>query len=349
MTDLIEPNLHPIFVHFTVGLLFTGAIALSLSGFIPGQARWRGALRVAGDWMLGLGLVAAIGAVIAGFEAYYSVAHDAPSHAAMTTHRNWALGTAALFAGLGVWRVVRGFSAPGPLFSLAALAAAGLLTVTAWWGGHLVFHHGVGVESLPEAHGEGHDHAHGPGEAHEADEDHHAGEDGGHAGHGDTGDHAHGEGEAAPAGSPQAAADAFLHALREGDEAGVRALLAGDVLILEGGGAERSLEEYAAHHMNSDMAFMQALSVKQLSRTVRTRGDAAWVASQYALRGTYRERGIAVKSQETLVLRREDEGWLIEHIHWSNSQLAEPDRPTETGAEPADNEHGDHEHGDHEH
>ena len=40
MDSLIEPNLHPIFVHFVVGLLFTSALALAASSFTPADARW---------------------------------------------------------------------------------------------------------------------------------------------------------------------------------------------------------------------------------------------------------------------------------------------------------------------
>ena len=46
---------------------------------------------------------------------------------------------------------------------------------------------------------------------------------------------------AAPAATtPEATVDAFAQALRRGDTATLRGLLAPDVLILEGGGAERS-------------------------------------------------------------------------------------------------------------
>lgn len=362
MNTLIEPNLHPIFVHFVVGLLFTGAIAHAVTAFAPQEAGWRGRLQAAADWMLGLGILAAVGAVIAGFDAYYSVAHDADSHAAMTTHRNWALTAAALFTGLGAWRFATRKSAPGALFALASLAAAALLTVTAWWGGKLVFEHGVGVQRLPEAHGEGHDHEH-PGSGHDEgepetghaqDEGHahdegggqaHDGDGAGHAAEGE--DHAHDESAVpAVAGTPEATADAFLEALRTGDADRVGALLAEDVLILEGGGAERSLDEYASHHMNSDMAFMQAVSSQRLSRSTRIHGDTAWVASEYALRGSYQGRDIAVKSQETLVLRREGEGWLIDHIHWSNTPLPDMEETAEPAQEDAETEH---DHGDHEH
>ncbi|TGY88203.1 DUF2231 domain-containing protein [Marinicauda algicola] len=362
MDSLIEPNLHPIFVHFVVGLLFTSALGLAASSFLPTDARWRSTLQAAGDWMLGLGILAALGAVIAGFDAYYSVAHDGPSHAAMTTHRNWALPTVAVFAGLGVWRWLKRSEQPSPLFALAGLAGAALLTVTAWWGGNLVFKHGLGVESLPAVTGEGHDHDHGDGgHAHATGEDgsDEAGNDahgeGGHAYDGESSsDHAHtsGNGHAQAGasaqpmpGTPEATALDFHAALASQDEAQVRRLLADDVLILESGGAERSLAQYASHHMMSDMAFLSSVSSETLSQTAEIFGDTAWVATETALRGRFNDREIAVKSQESLVMRREDDRWIIEHVHWSNSALPEAAAQSQQAQDPeAEHDHDDHEH-----
>lgn len=350
MDTLIEPNLHPILVHFVVGLLFTGAIVQAVTAFSPSGARWRSALQAAGDWMLALGLVAAVAAVLAGFEAYYSVDHDAASHAAMTTHRNWALAAASTFLALGVWRFVQRKQAPGALFAVASLAAAALLTVTAWWGGTVVFQHGVGVERLPEVSGDGHDHDHGDDGhgAGESETDSAPAEEAGHAhedGHQDDGHH---QAATEGAATPEAAAGAFHQALSEGDAQRVRALLDPGVLILESGGVERSLEEYASGHMNSDMAFMQAVSSQRLSRHSRTSADMAWVATETALRGTYNDRDIAVKSQETLVLQRADGQWRIVHVHWSNSPLPADAAPAAEGdedeGEPDGHDHGDHEH-----
>ncbi|GGE39115.1 hypothetical protein GCM10011367_11930 [Marinicauda pacifica] len=366
MDNLIEPNLHPIFVHFVVGLLFTSALALAISAFAPADTRWRSTLQAAGDWMLGLGILAALGAVIAGFDAYYSVAHDGPSHEAMTTHRNWALPTAAAFISLGIWRWLKRSERPGALFGLAGLAAAALLTVTAWWGGALVFRHGLGVESLPAATGEGHDHDHGDG-GHGHDETAAAESESEHAHDQSSGDqeHAHDGGTpsdharaseegrsptSAPAhsapGTPEATALAFHSALASQDEAQVRSLLAEDVLILESGSAERSLEQYASHHMMSDMAFLSSVSRETLSQTAEIFGDMAWVATETVLRGRFNEREIAVKSQESLVMRREGESWIIEHVHWSNSSLQNGLSVEESDRQGSEDEH---DHADHDH
>lgn len=165
MESLIEPNVHPILVHFVVGLLISATGVLVLAAVIPPGSGMKPSLITAGDWMLSLGLVSLVLAIAAGFQAYFTVAHDTPSHEAMTTHRNWALATAAAFLVIGAWRLPSRGRSPSVLFAIGLIVAAGLLTTTAWWGGRLVFHHGLGVMSLPQTESEepdyqngGHDH-----------------------------------------------------------------------------------------------------------------------------------------------------------------------------------------------
>lgn len=94
----IIPNYHPIFVHFTIGLLSVSALLYLVGSILKKQN-----LFIAARWNLWIGAVLTIGTVIAGFDAYNSVAHDAASHAAMTDHKNWALPTAGIFLALAVW------------------------------------------------------------------------------------------------------------------------------------------------------------------------------------------------------------------------------------------------------
>jgi len=160
MTSLIEPNLHPILVHFAYALSMTAVISYLLSRF-PLTEKWRDTLSPAADWMLAFSAIAIVLTIAAGFQAYYTVNHDAPSHAAMTTHRNWAVpsGTAILF--LAIWRWTSRAKAASTLFIGGLTAAALALSVTAWWGGKIVYGYGLGVKSLPVVTGDGHDHDHG--------------------------------------------------------------------------------------------------------------------------------------------------------------------------------------------
>lgn len=120
----IIPNWHPIFVHFTIGLLSISAL-LYLAGSI---LRSMTLLTVA-RWNLWMGASITAATVLAGLYAYSTVIHDAPSHIAMTNHRNWALLTSSVFIVLALWAFFkqRGARTVHPLFVVAMLLGAGLL------------------------------------------------------------------------------------------------------------------------------------------------------------------------------------------------------------------------------
>ncbi|MEL7539680.1 MAG: nuclear transport factor 2 family protein, partial [Pseudomonadota bacterium] len=273
--------------------------------------------------------------ILAGFQAYYSVDHDGPSHAAMTVHRNWAVPSGAAILLLAFWRWRTRANTPSAIFIVLLAIAAVSLSVTAWWGGKLVYGHGLGVARMPVVTGEGHDHEHAPGQGHgdEAKEnDEHAHEDG--EAH-DHDDETEGQPENdsaqlknAPAfdasqypQTPEGVINAYAAALRAGDEGAVRAMLAPDVIIAEGGGAERSVDEYAGDHMPSDMAFTAAVDFSLKKRDVIAEGDVATVISESQVHGTFKEQTIHSRMMETMVLRRMDGQWRIVHIHWSSAPI----------------------------
>ncbi|MCI0401488.1 MAG: DUF2231 domain-containing protein [Gammaproteobacteria bacterium] len=161
----IIPNWHPIFVHFTTGLLITGALLL-----LAARLRNSREIFTVARWNLWLGTLAAVATVATGLIAYYTVAHDGPSHAAMTLHRNWAIPTAALFVVTALWSLTARRREPerSALFLALVLAAASALAVTGWLGAENVYRYGLGVMSLPEAESEEHGHSHGSGEVSQA-------------------------------------------------------------------------------------------------------------------------------------------------------------------------------------
>jgi ketosteroid isomerase-like protein len=113
--------------------------------------------------------------------------------------------------------------------------------------------------------------------------------------------------------------DAFRAALSRGDGPAALSLLADDVLILEAGGAERSKAEYAAHHLEADMAFATAVPERVGQRAGMAAGDLAWIASEGRSTGRFNDKPVDRITAETMVLRRERRGWLITHIHWSSA------------------------------
>lgn len=115
--------------------------------------------------------------------------------------------------------------------------------------------------------------------------------------------------------------DAFHAALAAGDTKQALALLADDVLIYEDGGAEKSKDEYAAHHLEADMAFLKGVKQSAVAHSAQVNGDVAWVMNQGKTTGTYKDKAINSASTETVVLRRIDGEWKIVHIHWSSADI----------------------------
>jgi uncharacterized membrane protein len=100
---------------------------------------------------LWLGCLFTFVTVAAGFYAYNTVAHDEPSHAAMTDHRNWALVTASIFLVLtfGSIKLYRADKKQNRLFVFCLVLATSLLSITGWKGAEVVYRYGLGVMSLP--------------------------------------------------------------------------------------------------------------------------------------------------------------------------------------------------------
>ena len=162
----IIPNWHPIFVHFTVALLSLSVGLFVVTYFMSGalKEQWQ----IVAKWCLwfGAGFTLITGAT--GLYAYNTVAHDTPSHLAMTEHRNWAIATITLFVAMAIWSVVwiRQRKALNVIFIVAMVISGGVLASTAWHGGEVVYRYGLGVMSLPKAEGDGHNHSHGGGHDH---------------------------------------------------------------------------------------------------------------------------------------------------------------------------------------
>ena len=136
--------------------------------------------------------------------------------------------------------------------------------------------------------------------------------------------------EAAGKGSQTQAAenivDVFRRALTDGDSKQAMALLSDDMLIYESGGAEVSKAEYAAHHLDADIAFLKGVKQSISARSAQASGDMALVTTQGATVGTYKDKSINSVSTETMVLRLTEGKWKIVHIHWSSADK-KPEAP----------------------
>jgi len=110
----------------------------------------------------------------------------------------------------------------------------------------------------------------------------------------------------------------FHQALKSGDKLTARALLADDVLIFEGGGIEKSADEYAQHHMLSDMKYLAEINTEVVDYNIKVMGDIAYAMSKSKSTGQYKGKSINNEGMETMVLQKEAGKWKIVHIHWSN-------------------------------
>lgn len=174
----IVPNIHPVFVHFSVALVLT-SLALYVASFFMTAGGCKQQVELIARWNLWFGAIACVFTVAAGVHAFNTVTHDTPSHKVMLEHRGWALWTlAAVLSVAGwAWLLKRKEKQTDLLFVSAFLLAGGLMMTTAWYGGELVYRHGLGVLSLPDAGNHDHSsHAHGnnaSSEAHSHDHDSH--------------------------------------------------------------------------------------------------------------------------------------------------------------------------------
>ena len=163
----VIPNWHPLFVHFPIALLSVSTlffVALTFMSEHPKQEP----LKVLAYWNLWLGTGFAIVAAVAGWFAYNSVAHDTPSHVAMTDHLNWALATLSVFIIVSFWSIkeYKNLKNASVTFTIIMILAASMLASTGWRGSEAVYRYGLGVMSLPKVEGEGHAHEHADGEGH---------------------------------------------------------------------------------------------------------------------------------------------------------------------------------------
>jgi ketosteroid isomerase-like protein len=121
------------------------------------------------------------------------------------------------------------------------------------------------------------------------------------------------------ASTPAEVLQALHEALASGDETQVKSLLDAGVLIFEEGNVERSLDEYAAHHLPADLKFMSSVSYEQQRESGHTEGDLAWIATEGRMTNKGPEPAERIGT-ETVVLQRKAGQWKIVHIHWSSRE-----------------------------
>ena len=144
------PNLHPLIVHFPIGILFTAAL-LDVFGLV---VKDRDFPRRAAMILYVLGGVAATAAYFTGEAAADSVFLPNAANALLTEHSDLGHYTFYFFASFAVIRLITFFTGVEKTFlvrliqTVLGLGGLALLTYTADHGAQMVFQHGVGVAAV---------------------------------------------------------------------------------------------------------------------------------------------------------------------------------------------------------
>jgi|CXWL01.2.fsa_nt_gi ketosteroid isomerase-like protein len=111
---------------------------------------------------------------------------------------------------------------------------------------------------------------------------------------------------------------AFHAALARGDKEAALALLASNVAIYESGYVEASREEYAHHHLGGDIAFAKTSTRKVLRHSEKMEGNTAIIWEETETTGTAGGKPVHSFGNETAVLEKTGDRWVITHVHWSS-------------------------------
>ncbi len=114
-----------------------------------------------------------------------------------------------------------------------------------------------------------------------------------------------------------AAVEGFHHAIVQGDRAAALGLLAKGAAILESGELQ-TRAEYEREHLGEDIAFARATTIARSSLTIQREANVAWTIAGSKTTGTFKGRKIDSVGVELMVLTKEESGWRIQAIHWSN-------------------------------
>ena len=120
-----------------------------------------------------------------------------------------------------------------------------------------------------------------------------------------------------------ATVDRFLAALAAGEIDRAAAELDPELVVLEGGNAEFTKEQYLSLHARPDAEFLKNATVETGHRRARVSGDLAWVASLAEMQSERDGKPITIDGAESMVLKRGGSGWRIVQIHWSSRVRAE--------------------------
>ena len=114
-------------------------------------------------------------------------------------------------------------------------------------------------------------------------------------------------------------ASRFHDALRSGDIAEVKRLIAPDLSVLEGGEVENRAQ-YLSHHLAADIEFAKAVRCERTVVSYALQGDVAWLGSTSTAVGKFDGRDINSAGAELMIMSRAQNAWQIRAVHWSSQR-----------------------------
>jgi ketosteroid isomerase-like protein len=118
-------------------------------------------------------------------------------------------------------------------------------------------------------------------------------------------------------------ASRFHDALRNGDTAAVKNLIASDLRVLEGGEVENRAQ-YLAHHLAADIEFAKAVRSDRTVVSYTRQGKVAWLVSTSTATGKFNGRDINSVGAELMILSQSQKGWQIRAVQWSSTRRQTP-------------------------
>lgn len=166
---------HAMIVHYPIALL-----VFSYAFFILWRAAGNKSFGQASYWSLLAGAGGALAAAISGFAAANIAPHTEQAHRILERfHQPIGLTVMSFSVALAVWGVLsrwRFSKATSAIFIAMFTALIGLLAATGYYGGQMVYEHGMAISTKGLCSGHG-PHNHGDEEKDAAEKDDHAGHD----------------------------------------------------------------------------------------------------------------------------------------------------------------------------
>lgn len=142
----MPPNPHPLLVHFTIALFFVSVLSDVIGWLFKKES-----LHTVGWWNLVFGFASTVLTAATGLLAERAVGHNDAAHTIMQTHKTLGLIVLGLMAALFLWRAIRRGQIPQKLLAvylLLAVAGVGVMAAGGYYGGELVYTHGVSVRAM---------------------------------------------------------------------------------------------------------------------------------------------------------------------------------------------------------